>query len=837
MKSKIGATMNFFSNIENRLASVTKPARYIGNELNSIAKNPAGKLNITLAFPDLYEIGMSFTGLQILYHLINKEKDLFCERVFSPWEDMEKLLRDSKTTLFSLETKTPLDKMDVIGFSFQYELSFTNVLNILDLGNIPIKSKDRLNSELPLIFAGGPCVFNPEPMSRFIDVFYIGEAETELIYIFNYIKKEKDNGKSRKEILEVLNKEFNCLYIPILEKEEIIGNFTVPVLNKEIIRTFPDNFKPEDFPETLILPNTSVVYDRITLEISRGCDEGCRFCQAGMIYRPAREREPLDLINSAENLTENTGHGEISLSSLSAADYPAIENLVETMIDRFIDDRVSIALPSIRADRFKEDFAQQIKRIRKTGFTIAPEAGSQKLRNIINKNLCEEDILSAAKTAYDNGWDHIKLYFMIGLPFEEDSDIEEMVALTEKIAKMKRKGYVVLSVSSFVPKPHTPFQWAEQITTKEISRKQQLIKSLIRLRNVKFRYHDADQSFIEGLMARGDRTAGSLIEYIFNNKGRFDSWGECFSMELWEKAIKETNFNSDFIHQEFNPETIFPWDFINTSVAKEYTLKEWDKAIKGEATVYCDTIEKCNNCKACSPTILKSRFKNKENMKKVLKEEVSKSRLFEPNENSNRFTYLFSYSKLGLIKLISHLDLKTVLIRGLRIAKLSISYTKGFNPRPIISFAPALELGIEGENEYFIAEFSEKLNIEETILKLNNNLPDGVKIKSCKPIAFEKRNFLSQTAITDYLVTFDKQTELTAWKDKTYTKKSKKGYKTLLIADFIKNIKEIDNCNYLISTFHSQQKGSIKITEITKEIFQYSEDNSVKIIRKTINYV
>jgi len=305
--------MTNFKNIEKLLHTVTKPARYIGSELYAINKKGKDKLKVVLAFPDLYEIGMSYTGLQILYHLINREESLVCERVFSPWTDMEQLLRKTKTPLYSLESKTPLNEADVIGFSFQYELSFTNALAILDLGHIAIKSKDRLNSSAPIIFAGGPCVYNPEPISPFIDVFYIGEAETELVEILNYIKLQKEQKVKRIDILKNLNEKYKCLYIPVLEKEEKINNFIVPKLNKEIKRTFPDTFSKNDFPETIVLPNTSIVYDRITLEISRGCDEGCRFCQAGMIYRPARERTPEQLITQAEKLTKNTGHGEISL--------------------------------------------------------------------------------------------------------------------------------------------------------------------------------------------------------------------------------------------------------------------------------------------------------------------------------------------------------------------------------------------------------------------------------------------------------------------------------------------------------------------------------------------
>jgi len=504
-----------------------------------------------------------------------------------------------------------------------------------------------------------------------------------------------------------------------------------------------------------------------------------------------------------------------------------------------MDDRVSIALPSIRADRFKEEFAMQIRKIRKTGFTIAPEAGSQRLRNIINKNLNEDDILSAAKTAYDLGWDHIKLYFMIGLPFETEEDLREMVKLTEKIARMKRKGYVVLSASSFVPKPHTPFQWAKQITLEEIEEKQRFIKSLIKSRNVKFRYHDSGQSLIEGIMARGDRKAGDLIEYVFNKGGRFDGWGECFKLSLWQEAVKETNYDYSNIHNGFDTSTVFPWDFINTAIAKNYYLKEWEKAVKEETTPYCDSLSKCNSCKACSPSVLKSRFKFKENIENTLQTESAKAVKENKKETSNeemRLIYLFSYTKLGLIKFISHLDLKTVLVRGLKIANLPVSYTKGFNPRPIINFAPALELGIEGENEYFIAELKEQIDENKIVETLTNALPNGLNINFCKKIPFEKRNILSNDAITDYLVVFDKTPTLTNWKETTYEKKTKKGYKTVLIADYINSVEKINNTAYLISTYHSQQKGSMKITEIIKHIFENCLENNVKIVRKQIKY-
>ncbi|MCK5878753.1 MAG: TIGR03960 family B12-binding radical SAM protein, partial [Holophagae bacterium] len=709
--------MSVIDHLVPRLLEVQKPAQYLGGELNAVQKDPAGRLRVALAFPDLYEIGMSYAGLQILYNLINREDRFYGERVFAPWPDMAELLRSTSTPLFTLETKTPLSKMDVLGFTFQYELSYSNFLTMLDLAGIPLLSKDRDSG--PLIMAGGPCVYNPEPVADFVDIFYVGEAERELVNVLMDIQEMKNSRISRYNQLKALHGKYPFLYIPVFHPVSEGKPFWTAASPGKVTRTIPREFCPEDFPPRLLLPNVAVVYDRITLEISRGCDEGCRFCQAGMIYRPARERGPEDLLNQARTLVNATGHDEISLSSLSTADYPGIEDLVSIMVNQFEKDRISIALPSIRADRFQESFAEEIKRIRKTGFTIAPEAGSQRLRDVINKNLSEESILTAAQSAYRHGWSHIKLYFMMGLPTETMEDLDEMVALTEKIAAMNRRGYTVLSVSTFIPKPHTPFQWTAQLTIDEIRRRQNHIKSRVRSRNIKIKLHDPAQSTLEGVFSRGDRHTGKLLLEAYRKGACFDGWTDKFQSEIWDKAMSAVGYESAHLYHELDVETPLPWDFLDISVPKSFFVKEWFRAKSNEPTPMCVSTASCNACQACTPQEIKSRFQLREKIVEKLAEMKKKSQVLNENDEKERIFCEFSYKKGGFARFVSHLDLVTIFSRAVRIAKLPVMFSRGFNPRPVLKFSPALELGIAGDDERFLGEFVNRFNMAEAVNRLN----------------------------------------------------------------------------------------------------------------------
>lgn len=827
--------MNTIDHLVPHLLEVQKPAQYLGGELNAVQKELAGRLRVALAFPDLYEIGMSYTGLQILYYLINRE-DGFCgERVFAPWPDMTELLRSTCTPLFTLETRTPLSKMDVLGFTFQYELSYSNFLMMLDLAGIPLLSKDRDSG--PLIMAGGPCVYNPEPVADFVDVFYVGEAERELVNVLTDIQEMKDSGISRNDQLKSLHEKYPFLYVPAFHPVSEGKPFWIVNPVREVTRTIPRDFNMEDFPSRLILPNVAVVYDRITLEISRGCDEGCRFCQAGMIYRPARERAPEDLLAQAQTLVKATGHDEISLSSLSTADYPGIEDLVSVMVNEFEEDRISTALPSIRADRFQESFAEEIKRIRKTGFTIAPEAGSQRLRDVINKNLSEEAILTAARTAYRHGWSHIKLYFMMGLPTETMEDLDEMVALTERIAAMNPRGYTVLSVSTFIPKPHTPFQWAAQLTADEVRRRQDRIKSRVRSRNIKIKLHDPAQSMLEGIFSRGDRHTGKLLLEAYKNGACFDGWTDRFQYEIWDKTISTARYESEHLHRELGVETQLPWDFMDISVPKSFFVKEWFRAKSNEPTPMCVSSASCNACQACTPQEIQSRFRKRTEIVENLAKMKKTCQVLKKNDDKGRFFYEFSYKKEGFARFVSHLDLVTIFSRALRITKLPVTFSRGFNPRPVLKFSPALELGIAGNDERFLGEFIYRFNISEAVKKMNGALPDGVRITGAIECTLAQRNRLSRDVDFVYHIAFPATvSQFPGWRDVEVEKTTRKGVRHIRLGDVVRKV-ESSAASATVVIRHSGQRGSLKLSDALPHIFPGEDVRHAIMLRKQLIFL
>lgn len=598
------------------LLKIEKPARYIGNEVNSVMKDPE-KVDIRFAmcFPDVYEIGMSHLGIQILYDMFNRREDVWCERVYSPWTDLDQIMREEHIPLFALESQDPIREFDFLGITIQYEMCYTNILQILDLSQIPLRACDRDDSH-PIVIGGGPCTANPEPLAEFFDIFYIGEGETVYGQLLDTYRENRQNGGSRKDFLEKAA-EIEGIYVPgfyqVTYKEDgTLSAFTPvnpharAVIQKQMVRDLTHTF----YPQNPVVPFIKVTQDRVVLEIQRGCIRGCRFCQAGMLYRPTREREVETLKKYAYQMLKSTGHEEISLSSLSSSDYSQLKELVMFLIDEFKDEGINISLPSLRIDAFSLDVMGQVQDIRKSSLTFAPEAGSQRMRDVINKGLTEEMILNGAGQAFEGGWNKVKLYFMLGLPTETEEDMKAIPRLADQIArryyeipKEQRSGkcQITTSTSFFIPKPFTPFQWARMYTNEEYVARAAIVKhefqEQLNRKSLKYHWHDAEVTVLEGVFARGDRKLSRVILEAYRLGCLYDSWTETFDNEKWMKAFENTGVDIGFYNlRERRADEVFPWDFIDIGVTKEFLYQEWQRAQKGEVTPNCRVT--CSGCGA-----------------------------------------------------------------------------------------------------------------------------------------------------------------------------------------------------------------------------------------------
>lgn len=596
------------------LMKIEKPARYIGGEVNVVVKDLQNvDIRFAMCFPDVYEIGMSHLGIQILYDMFNRRDDVWCERVYSPWVDLDKVMREEKIPLFALESQDLVRDFDFLGITIQYEMCYTNILQVLDLACIPLHAKDRTEED-PIVIGGGPCAYNPEPIAEFFDMFYIGEGETVYDELLDTYKENKKNGGSRMDFLEKAC-QIDGIYVPMFydvtyHEDGTIDQFfpvnkhAPSVIHKQVVMDVTNT----TYPQAPIVPYIKVTQDRVVLEVQRGCIRGCRFCQAGMLYRPTRERDVETLKQYAYHMLKNTGHEEISLSSLSTSDYSELKELVTFLIDNFKNKGINISLPSLRIDAFSLDVMSQVQDIRKSSLTFAPEAGSQRMRNVINKGLTEEDIISGAGQAFEGGWNKVKLYFMLGLPTETEEDMEAIAVLADKVArryyeipKDQRNGKCQITASSsfFIPKPFTPFQWAPMLNHEDYIERAAIVKhaflNQLNKKSLRYNWHDAEVSVLEGVFARGDRKIASVIEEAYRMGCIYDSWSEQFDNDKWMRAFDNTGIEIGFYNlRERGEDEVFPWDFIDIGVTKKFLRREWDRAMKGEVTPNCRM--QCSGC-------------------------------------------------------------------------------------------------------------------------------------------------------------------------------------------------------------------------------------------------
>ncbi|MGL1930207.1 MAG: TIGR03960 family B12-binding radical SAM protein [Desulfotalea sp.] len=736
---------------------ISKPGRYLGQEFNSIQKNwQECSVRCAFVFPDLYEIGMSHQGLQILYHIINAKNDFLAERCYCPNTDVEKLLREKQHPLTSLESEKPLADFDIVGITLPYELCYANILTVLDLANIPFEAKDRQDT-FPLLIAGGAGAFNPEPVAEIFDAIILGDGEDSMLEVANVVKDGKLKCLSKDEILIELAK-LDGLYIPKhftpqYDDTGKIINIKSSGPKKTVLKAFLKSFEETAHLTKPLVPNAKIIHDRLAIEIARGCTRGCRFCQAGITYRPVRERSAKEIKKLAIEAIADSGFDELALLSLSTGDYSCLDSLLPELMNEFSDKFVSVAMPSMRVGTLSPTIMDEIKRVRKTGFTLAPEAGSERLRRVINKGITEEDLLNTCKEAFSLGWTTMKLYFMIGLPTETDEDLEAMADLTNKVRRFRevggnvRKSQVNISVGTFVPKPHTPFQWAAQMSLEESKRRIQLLKKLLPKKGCNFKWHTPEQSFLEGVFSRGDRRLLPVLIEAWNQGARLDGWSESFNYARWITAAETCQVNLDEYLRERDLEEVLPWQHLETGVSMEFLKRELENSIKEAYTPDC-RYHKCSKCGVCDMETISPIVHNK---RKFLDEiEVKERKVVEKKVSNNHHKYIIHYSRHGRICYLGHLEILQVVFRALRRAGIETHFSQGYNPSPKVSFGPALSVGTESMAEYFMIDLPHPLaDIKATAEKIGSNLPPGMELMGLE----NSNGKIPQDIVTKYQIT------------------------------------------------------------------------------------
>lgn len=849
---------SYAEKIRRILSEVEKPGRYIGNEVNSVVKDPAQvRLHVALVFPDAYEMGESHVGLKILYQILNDIPHIWAERVYAPLLDMEAALKRHQVPLFSLESRRPLKDFDLVGITLPYELVYTNILTILDRGGIPLLQKDR-DKKHPIILGGGTCSFNPEPIAEFFDGIIVGDGEELIQKMVGQILSYKEGDEDKVSLLKRMSQEkgvyipsfFNVSYLEDGRIEEIKPRFEdYPGVEKATVT----NLDQASYPTSPIVPNIGVIHDRIGVEVQRGCVRSCRFCQAGYIYRPERQRSPQTVQKIIRESLKNTGQKEVSLLSLSVGDFEPLNPLLNDLFNKYEKDRVAISLPATRTETLTPEIIKQVKRVRKTGFTIAPEAGTPRMRRIINKGNERSDMMRTVENVFQEGWRLIKFYYMCGLPFEQKEDvlgIAEEARMALKIGKkFTSNPRINVSVSSFVPKPFTPFQWEPQLSIREIDDLHELLGDELRTKGLAFKHHNVKMSYLEGVFSRGDRRLSKALLKAYELGARFDEWKEHLDFELWTEAFRQTDIDPDFyVSRKRVQEEILPWDHLFIQMKKDFLWKELEAA-HDEAFIEDCSTHRCTDCGICDFREVKNvnyqyvsetgEVQAYSTRRRILKNEpeqnlpASTAPQVEQKDFKTQTRLRVKYSKLGETAYLSHLDLMTVLRRALSRAKVPIGFSKGFHPHMLLSMGPAQPLGQESISEFLDLELVSPLSPEEFRSRMNPVLPDGIMIqevweieKSSPSINGTIREQAYDIDISSFPgMTWDSETiqrrvqEFNDASEIVIRRKRAKKSKSMDIRPFIKNLKVMADGRLHLVTHFGQESGSVKAAEVVHALF------------------